>query len=254
MDLLLPMKQFFHPISKILEKPYVSILGYPTATKNQIESRYAEINHLGIEAISFFGNTKINNISILGKGHNGLIALAKKNKKIVALKIRRVDSQQQTMNRESLFLKIANDINIGPNIIESSKNFIVMEYINGEIISKWIDDVSHDDFNHVIKTILIDCYILDKYNIDHGELNNASKHIIISNNHPTILDFENASVTRKVSNVTSVIQYMYIRSSISKKVNNDGKITNEKLIELLRLYKNNNNKKNFTRVLKFLNL
>ena len=77
------MKIFFHPIYKILENPYLSILAYPKATKLQIKSRFTEIKRLGIEKVSFFGNTKINSIPIIGKGHNGLVLLAKKNKKLV---------------------------------------------------------------------------------------------------------------------------------------------------------------------------
>lgn len=247
------MKQLFQPIHKILENPYASILGYPNATKKQIESRYIEIKALGVESVSFFGRTEINSVAILGKGRNGLLILAKKNNKKIAVKIRRIDSQRSTMYTESKFLKMANSINIGPKWITNSKNFIVMEYVNGKLITEWISNANTKEINHMIKLILVDCYNLDKFGIDHGELNNISKHIII-NKKPTIIDFEDASNIRRVSNVTSVIQYMYINSVISKKINPNERVHKTKLIKLLRIYKNNITQKNFDGILKVLGL
>ena len=247
------MKQLFQPIHKILENPYASILGYPNATKKQIESRYIEIKALGVESVSFFGHTEINSVSILGKGHNGLLVLAKKNNKKIAVKIRRIDSQRSTMYTESKFLKMANSINIGPKWIANSKNFIVMEYLSGELIKEWLSTANDKEIDRMIKLILVDCYNLDKLGVDHGELNNISKHIIV-NKKPTIIDFEDASNIRRVSNVTSVTQCMYISSSISKKINPNNKIQKTKLIKLLRIYKNSITEKNFDGILKVLRL
>jgi len=248
------MEKLFQPIHKILERPYASILGYPGATKKQIEYRYIEIKELGVESVSFFGNTEIKSVSILGKGHNGLIILAKKNHKKVAVKIRRIDSQRSTMHNESEFLRMVNRINIGPKWIANSKNFIVMEYLDGELITEWISNViSGKEIRHMVRSILIDCYNLDKFGIDHGELNNISKHVIIREK-PTIVDFENASSRRRMSNVTSVIQYMYISSAMSQKINYGNNISKEKLIKLLRTYKNNITAKNFNEILTSLEL
>ena len=56
----------------------------------------------------------------------------------------------------------------------------------------------------VIKDILEQCWRLDRKGLDHGELSDASKHILITTDCKVkILDFEKASINRKVSNVTS---------------------------------------------------
>ena len=51
--------------------------------------------------------------------------------------------------------------------------------------------------------------------MDHGELSNLSKHVIVGKK-TTIIDFESSSMDRKVSNVTSATQALYIGSGISK--------------------------------------
>jgi len=65
------------------------------------------------------------------------------------------------------------------------------------------------------KKILEDCYSLDRIGLDHGELSNLSKHVIVGRK-ITVIDFESSSTDRKVSNVTSATQALCIGSGISK--------------------------------------
>lgn len=248
------MKKYFCPIDKILEKPYSYILGYPNATARQIIHRYNELSSHGIENISFFGNVKIKNLNILGKGHCGLILLAKKKQKEVVIKIRRIDSQKKEMINESSLLKIVNNIGIGPKVIGYSKNMIVMEYLSGTTIIQWIQNTKNRKIiKKIIKRILTDCYMLDKNGIDHGELNNITKHVIIKTK-PTLVDFENASINRKVSNVTSATQSIYLSSKISKEINKKFIISKITLIKLLQEYKHKMTYENFRKIIIYLEL
>ena len=86
---------------------------------------------------SLTGPTTLGKLAILGKGYVGVVVLAKKNNKQVALKIRRTDSQRKNMKNESILLKLVNSVNVGPKMIAVSKNFLVMEYLEGDKISKW---------------------------------------------------------------------------------------------------------------------
>ena len=96
------MKHSFLPINELTKEPYSKILGYPKATKRQLESRVSELRKLGIKEVSFQGKTKIGTLNILGKGYVGVVVLARKNKnKKVALKIRRTDSQRNGMKEEA---------------------------------------------------------------------------------------------------------------------------------------------------------
>ena len=121
------MAHSFISIKKFLEEPYSNIIGYPNATSRQIKSRINELEKLKIKSISLIGPTTLGNLAILGKGYVGVVVLAKKGSKQVALKIRRTDSQRNEMKTEGVLLKLVNSVNVGPKMFAASKNFLVME-------------------------------------------------------------------------------------------------------------------------------
>ena len=251
------MQQSFLSINKLSEKPFNTIIGYPNATKKQVLLRIAQMKKLGISSVSFQGDLKLGSISVLGKGYVGIVVLAKKRKKVVAVKIRRTDSQRKEMKNEAKLLKIANSSGVGPCLIDSSKNFIVMEYLDGKKIGMWIKELkgkgSSKKLKSVIKKTLEDCYNLDKIGLDHGELSSISKHVIIGKSKTTIIDFESSSTKRRVSNVTSATQGIFIGSGISKSIKKIYKLpSRNKIIEALRNYKQDSSRKNFELLLKIL--
>ena len=96
------------------------------------------------------------------------------------------------------------------------------------------------------KTILEDCYRLDQMGFDHGELSSISKHVIVGKLRSTLIDFESSSVNRRASNVTSITQAIFIGSGIAKKVQRIYKIpSKEKIIDVLRKYKQEQTQKKF---------
>lgn len=251
------MRQFF-PVESLVEEPYSAILGYPKATKRQLKSRLAELKKLGIEGVSFQGPVLIGKIAVLGKGYTGVVVLAKKGAKRVALKIRRIDSPRESMAKETILLEAANKAKVGPKLVESSDNFVVMEYLNGKKIYDWISELkgkgSAIKLKSVIKKVLQDCYSLDMYGLDHGELSNITKHVIVGKS-ITIIDFESSSLERKVSNVTSATQAILIGSGLAKMVR---RIYNappkQKIIKALRQYKEERSQKSFEKILEGLKL
>ncbi len=252
------MTESFISIKKISNQSHLRLLAFPKATKKQVNSRLIELEKLGIKSISFQGTVKIENVEVLGKGYVGIVVLAKKNNKIVALKIRRNDSSRRSMKQEAEFLKIANKSGVGPGFIASSRNFLVMEYLNGEKIGDWIKTIkgqgSTRRIKEVIKKILIDCYNLDKMGLDHGELSNITKHVIIGEK-ITLIDFDSSSINRRVSNVTSTTQAIFIGSSISKYVTRIYKTFSiDEIISSLRDYKQEKTRERFEEVLKKLKI
>jgi len=252
------MKQSFLPIKIFLNEPYSKILCYPNPSKRQITSRMNELKKLKISKIAFEGSTRIGNLQILGKGYVGVVVLAKQKTKTVALKIRRLDSQRNHMNDEAKLLKLANKAGVGPKFISNSRNFIVMEYLDGEKIGKWVSDIkgkgSVKKIKSAIKKTLEDCYNLDKIGLDHGELSSVRKHVIIGKN-TTLIDFESSSVKRRVSNVTSATQGILIGSGISKKISRIYKCPSKnEIISVLRNYKKDKNRTNFDELLRILKL
>lgn len=252
------MKQSFLPIKRIIKEPYSKILGYPKATKRQLEARVLELKKLGISHISFQGKTRIGVLSVLGKGYVGVVVLAKKRNRVCALKIRRLDSQRGGMNNEAILLRLANKSEVGPILFDNSKNFLVMEFLDGEKIGDWINSLSGKGsvrkMKLVIRKVLEDCYNLDQSGFDHGELSSIVKHVIVGEK-TTIIDFESSSTDRRVANVTSATQGIFIGSGISKKVQRIYRIPpKDQIIEALRNYKKEQTRNSFDRLLKILKL
>ena len=205
------------------------------------------------------GPTTIGNLEILGKGYVGLVVLVKRGNKEVALKIRRTDSQRENMKNESILLKLVNSVSVGPKMIDVSKNFLVMEYIEGKKFSDWIEMLkgsgSAKQLKSTIRNVLEDCYRLDQIGFDHGELSNISKHVIVGKNKVVLIDFESSSTKRRPSNVTSITQAFFIGSGIAKYAQKIYKNSSkEKIIDALKLYKQEKTRNNFDNLLKILKL
>ena len=106
-----------------------------------------------------------------------------------------------------------------------------------------------------IRSVLEDCYSLDQIGIDHGELSSISKHVLVGETKSSLIDFESASTDRRVSNVTSITQAIFIGSGMEKMVKRFYKIpAKEKIIEVLRTYKKDSSRENFENILKVLKL
>ena len=251
------MEKSFIPIKKLVNEPYSKILGYPKVTSSQLKSRVLELEKLKIKSISFTGHTSIGSLQILGKGYVGVVVLAKKRSNISALKIRRLDSQRSEMKSEAKLLRLANSVNVGPKLYDVSKNFLIMEYLEGDKIEDWISNLkgfgSAKRLKSLVRTILEDCYRLDQIGFDHGELSSISKHVIVGKSRSTLIDFESSSVNRRVSNVTSITQAIFIGSGIAKKVQRVYKIpVKQKIIDVLRIYKQEQTRESFDDILKIL--
>jgi putative serine/threonine protein kinase len=242
------MTQHFQTISVFKKDPYKKILTFPQVTESEITKRMVELRKLGITHISFTGPLQIEKCHILGKGYVGMVVLAKKRSSIVALKIRRIDSPRKNMTNEAKLLKIANKINIGPKFIKNSKNFLIMEYIDGEKIIDWAkkSETKAKEIRSVVKNVLRECFLLDDAGLDHGELSTIDKHVIVGKKRSTVIDFESSSVNRKPSNVTGATQGILIGSGLAKIIQKKIKIpTKKKIIDLIRMYKKNPTLENF---------
>ena len=180
-----------------------------------------------------------------------MVVLAKKNNEIVALKIRRIDSPRKNMSNEAKLLQIVNKLGIGPKFIKNSKNFLVMEYIDGEKIIDWAKktETKSQEVRSVLNNVLRECYLLDDAGLDHGELSTIDKHVIVGKNKNTIIDFESSSTNRKPSNVTGATQGILIGTGLAKIIQKKVKLPpKETIINLIRQYKKNPNLENFEKI------
>ena len=249
--------QHFQPISVFSKEPYRKILAFPTPNDSAIKKRIIELKKLGISQVSFTGPLQIEKCSILGKGYVGMVVLAKKSGKIVALKIRRIDSPRKNMSDEAKLLKIANEINIGPKFIKNSKNFLIMEFIDGEKIIDWAkkSKTKSKQLCPVITNVLRECYLLDNVGLDHGELSTIDKHVIVGKNRNTIIDFESSSTKRVSSNVSAATQAIFIGTGLAKIIRKKIQVPRrDKIIRLVRNYKKLRTQESFDGLLRGLKL
>jgi len=177
-----------------------------------------EIRRLGVEYLILQGEKTIGRHKILGKGCVSLAILAKTSSGIVVLKIRRTDANREDMFHEAEMLTLANGFGIGPRLLARSRNLLLLEYIDGPMLADWLSRAQESDLERVksrLRTLLTQCYTLDRNRLDHGELSNASKHVIIreSDWRPFIIDFESASRKRHVKNLTSMCQFLFMTAT-----------------------------------------
>jgi putative serine/threonine protein kinase len=239
-------------LKELSKEPYASMLCYPKPTKAEVNKRLRELAKLGIDAFEFVGEKQVSNLNILGKGCVGLVVLAFRGSEKAALKIRRVDADRARMQREAELLERANSVGVGPRLLVASRNCLLMQFIDGVLLPEWLKRCrGKTRIRKVLHELLVQCRRLDETGLDHGELSHAPKHLLVDRaDRPFVVDFESASVNRRPANVTSICQFLFIGSEVSKEITHKlGKINRNSLLEALRVYKTDRTRESFGRVL-----
>jgi len=242
------------PIENLKEEPYASVLCYPRVSETKLQNRLGELKTHGVKAVEFAGKTSAFNVPVLGKGYVGIVIIAHLDGQRAALKVRRVDADRLGLQHEAQMLAKANSVHVGPKLMSVSNTFLLMQFIDGDLLPDWLETTKErESVFSVLNDILEQCWRLDSIGLDHGELSNAPKHVIVDKvQKPFIVDFETASVERRPANVTSVCQFLFISGgTVARMVAETlGERNSEEVIKALRLYKNHRTRENFNRVLR----
>jgi putative serine/threonine protein kinase len=241
-------------LEKFDQKNYGQVLCYPRCEQEELRKRLKELEKLKVNEVEFTGKKRIYGIPVLGKGCVGIVVIAHTNLGRTAMKIRRVDADRKEMFHEAEMLRKANTVKVGPKLFGVSKNFLLMELIEGIHFPQWLESAVESDkqscIRRVFREVLGQCYRLDESGLDHGELSNAPKHIIVNTeDFPCLVDFETASIKRKVANVTSICQYLFFKSQVAEKVKENLEVDEMELIKVLRTYKRQRIRRNFEEIL-----
>jgi len=243
------------PLKALVKERYGQVVCYPRFDIKELGRRVKDLKAIGVKALEFTGEKRVFDVPVLGKGCVGIVVAAQTDKGKIALKIRRLDADRAGMQHEAEMLKRANAVGVGPKLLGVTKDFLLMEFIEGKLLPQWVKELrgrgTKARIRQVLRAILEQCWRLDEAGLDHGELSRAPKHIIVSEgDRPRIVDFETASVARRVSNVTSICQYLFIGSSAAKIIERKfGKVEQGELIRTLREYKQERIRENFNKVL-----
>ena len=243
-------------LSTLPNTKYSRFITYPaTEAANELAERVEELRAIGISKLHFTGSTHLDGIPVLGKGCVGVVVQANLDGFPVALKIRRTDADRASLFEEGRLLRLANSVDVGPKLITVTRNFLVMELFDGLPLYKWAEQSGKRlHARRVLANLLLACFKLDAIGLDHGELSHAPRNVLVnSKNKPCIVDFESASTSRRVANVTSLIQY-FLFGQLARQLGRKLYRNRKSVLVALSAYKQEGSVLNFNRILQLLAL
>jgi putative serine/threonine protein kinase len=242
-------------VDQLIQEPYASILCFPKPIEPELQSRAEELRGHGVSALEFSGKASVYGVQlpVLGKGFVGVVVIAYLSGQRVAVKIRRTDADRANLLHEARMLSIANSVNVAPKLFGVSKNFLLMQLIDGDLLPDWLEvNKEAMTVKRVLGEVLEQCFRLDEAGLDHGELSKAPKHVIVDRAlKPWIVDFETSSDGRKPANVSAVCSYLFcsqgeVARTISETI---GARNDQGIIKVLHDYKQKMTRENFKKVL-----
>ena len=230
------------PLSELTRTPFIQILTYPKISTRVAESRIRQLKTLGVEELVFRGRTKIGRLGLLGLGTVGVVVQAEAEGRSYALKIRRTDANRPDMNDEFRLTSLANRVGVGAPVFRRTKDLMLMGLLDYIEIEEWLRALEgpgrRSKVREMIHQTLNQCRKLDIISLDHGQLSNLRKHVVIAKGRPWVIDFESASTARKPRNVTTAAQYLLVGGVVSPTIRRFLGIRDTGLLlRLLRAYK-----------------
>jgi putative serine/threonine protein kinase len=237
-------------IGELRKTIHGSVLCYPGTDLSTFPSRVKQLRDIRVSKLIFEGSSKIGRFGVIGKGCVSIVVKAeiRNHGDPVALKIRRSDANRLSMENDYELQKFANSFGVGPKVLAVTADFFAMEYIDSEKLGNWFRGLKTRTpkkfVRRLVRNSLAQCFLLDSNRLDHGELSNPSKHILIRKRNgaltsdAVVIDYESASRNRRPSNLTAAAQFLFFANSQSQKMRKIlGISSGKKLINLLRAYK-----------------
>lgn len=194
-------------------------------------------------------------MQIYKKGKRGLVYFSRYRNKRIIIKIKNPESRAENrIENEFRFLKIMNKKNIGPNVLFFKNGKLGMEFVDGIYFLDFIEKENNKNIIlKMIKTLYDQLYQLDKLKINKEEMSHPHKHIIVTeHNKPVLIDFERAHYIAKPANVTQFSVFL-VSDFVSELLKEKSiKINRQDMIESCKIYKNNINGNNLSRITKLI--
>lgn len=160
----------------------------------------------------------VTNLSFFSKGKRGLIYTAKLGKIKVGIKIKNPTST--TFGRifiEGQNLKKANELDIGPELIKFTNEYVIYKFIEGVRFEEYLETSTKPITKKIIKDLFSQMRTLDKNKINKEEMTNPYKHILITKNiKPILIDFERANYSSEPHNINQFCQYITTERVMNK--------------------------------------
>jgi putative serine/threonine protein kinase len=247
------------PVSEFVRIPYLLVLTYPRPNLAVAKSRVRQLDKLGVTEVFFGGRTKIGRLGLVGIGTVSVVVRATVKGNEQALKIRRCDANRKTMLDEYRLTQIANQIGVGAFAFAASRDFMVMQLVEGDDIDDHLRSIkgvgTRGRVREIIHRLLNQCRKLDLVGLDHGQLSDLRKHVIMAGDEPYIIDFESSSRGRSTKNVTTATQNLLIGGRSSPLVRRLlGLKSHDEVLRALREYKKDMSDENYVAILSTLGI
>jgi putative serine/threonine protein kinase len=229
------------PIDELLTHSQGFLICWPKWDAEVARMKIEELRGMGVEYIVFEGPHKVETVPVLGKGNTSIVLKALTRGGACAAKLRRSDADRVGFDEEARLLRMANGVGVGPRLLAWGRGALLMELVEGPYLSDWIKVMTPSDagtLRSVFRSLVDQARRLDEAGLDHGELVRLKRHTMMRGLEPVIIDFESASTARRVANVTTVIQSLFLNTQASIVVEGImGLPDREKLLGALRDYR-----------------
>ena len=241
-------------LDEFVRTPYLNVLTYPRPNLTLAKTRIKQLRKLGVEEITFTGKTKIGRLGLVGIGTVSLVVRAKVKGQTYALKIRRSDANRENMSNEFELTKVANRIGVGAFAYSATRDFILMQLVEGEDLYEHLKTITgvgtRGRTREIVHLLLNQCRKLDLVNLDHGQLSDLRKHVIMAGDMPYIIDFESGSRDRTPKNVTTSAQHLFIGGRCAPLMKRLlGLKSHQPILQALKNYKKDMSDENFAKLL-----
>ncbi|ENN96367.1 tyrosine protein kinase [Methanocaldococcus villosus KIN24-T80] len=177
---------------------------------------------------------KVKLVDAIGKGHRGVVFKGIYNNKTVAVKIPRTDGKNTILNEVNI-LKLLEPYNISPKVYDYSKDYLIMEYIEGEELKSVVEKLDKKNLIEVIEEVLKIALRLDSLNIEHKEIK-GGRHFLVGEK-VYIIDFDKAKKKKTTKNFTSAIALLFGENKVGKVVRNKLNLNEDDIKFIKRLAK-----------------
>ncbi|MEN3047175.1 MAG: hypothetical protein ABDH63_00100 [Candidatus Caldarchaeales archaeon] len=184
----------------------VRSFSYPRGDFGYASRVEADLKALGVEEVAVSEEGKP---LMLGKGFRNAVFLVRRGGEALAAKVRRDDWPHDDVWREASVHGAANAVGVGPRLRGSAGRVLLMEVVEGIRLVDWLPSASGEEVVGVLGSLFRQCRALDAAGIDHGELGDPSKHVVITRGSSVvIIDFGSARFTTRPKNVTSIAGFI----------------------------------------------
>jgi HemK-related putative methylase len=153
----------------------------------------------------------VTGLSFLDRGRRGFVFRADLDGKRVAIKVKNPNSSAVArIGIERDFLKKVNEKGIGPRLIDSDEGFIVMEFIEGVRMDKFINNCDKKKLTTILDDIKEQMIILDKMKVEKQEMIRPFSNVLIRNKDkkPILIDFERCKYSKNPKNLRQFQEFL----------------------------------------------